>query len=135
MSLGPCAENRRPHSIRHASILAEEDRPLLGEAIVAGKAGALRAAYVMIWLACAESLKRRFRAAGQRDSAAATIAKDYCVPGERDHKSVDKFVLDKAKEYGFLSDSEHTELNTNIRHCRCLYAHPYEEGAIRRADF
>ena len=108
-----------------ASILAEEDRPLLGEAIVAGKAGALRAAYVMIWLACAESLKRRFRAAGQRDSAAATIAKAI-ASRESNHKSVDKFVLDKAKEYGFLSDSEHTEL-AQIYELRCLYAHPYEK--------
>ena len=107
-------------------ILADEDKPLFGEAVVAGKAGALRAAYVMIWLACAESMKRRFRAAAQRDHAAAKIAGDIAKK-ERDHKSVDKFVLDEAKEYGFLSDSAHTELN-HVYDMRCLYGHPYEEA-------
>ncbi|MDD3949194.1 MAG: hypothetical protein PHT43_07000, partial [Anaerolineaceae bacterium] len=46
-------------------ILSKEDHPLFDDAVEAGKAGALRAAYVMIWLACAESLKRRFREAQQ----------------------------------------------------------------------
>ncbi len=107
-------------------IRAEEDKPLFGEAVVAGRAGALRAAYVMIWLACAESLKRRFRAAAPRDNAAAKIAGDI-EKNERDHKSVDKLVLNKAKEYGFLSDSAHTEL-CHVYDMRCLYGHPYEEA-------
>ncbi|RME56761.1 hypothetical protein D6779_10030 [Candidatus Parcubacteria bacterium] len=107
-------------------ILADEDRPLFDEAVEAGKAGALRAAYVMIWLACAESLKRRFRDAQKRDSAAGRIAGDI-EKKEREHKSVDKFVLDKAHEYGFLSDSGHATLN-HVYEMRCLYGHPYEEA-------
>lgn len=109
-----------------AKILADEDRPLFDEAVEAGKAGALRAAYVMIWLACAESLKRRFREAQKRDSAAGRIAGDI-EKKERERKSVDKFVLDKAHEYGFLSDSGHTILN-HVYEMRCLYGHPYEEA-------
>ncbi len=107
-------------------ILANEDRPLFDEAIKVGKAGALRAAYVMIWLACAESLKRRFREAQKRDSAAGRIVGDIETK-EREHKSVDKFVLEKAHEYGFLSDSGHTILN-HVYEMRCLYSHPYEEA-------
>ena len=109
-----------------ADIRSDEDKPLFGEAVVAAKVGALRAAYVMIWLACAESLKRRFREAGQRDNASGAIAGDI-ADKESDHKSVDKFVLDKAKEYGFLADSAHTEL-THVYDMRCLYGHPYEKA-------
>ncbi|RMH17673.1 MAG: hypothetical protein D6698_08045 [Gammaproteobacteria bacterium] len=109
-----------------AAILYSEDRPLFDDAVAAAKAGALRAAYVMIWLACAESLKRRFREAQKRDSAAGSIVGDIETK-EREHRSVDKFVLDKAHEYGFLSDPGHTILN-HVYEMRCLYGHPYEEA-------
>jgi len=108
------------------NILAAEDRPLFDDAVEAGKAGALRAAYVMIWLACAESLKRRFREAQKRDSAAGKIVGEIETK-EKEHKAVDKFVLMKAHEYGFVSDSGHTVLN-HIYEMRCLYGHPYEEA-------
>lgn len=108
-----------------ARIIADEDRPLFRDAVVAGKAGALRAAYVMIWLACAESLKRRFRTAAKRDSDAGQRAGNI-ARREEGHQSVDRFVLDQAKEYGFLSDSVYTELG-HVYEMRCLYAHPYEE--------
>ncbi|MCK9303767.1 MAG: hypothetical protein M0P27_00030 [Bacteroidales bacterium] len=108
------------------NILAAEDRPLFEDAVEAGKAGALRAAYVMIWLACAESLKRRFREAQKRDGAAGRIVGDV-ENKEKEHKAVDKFVLMKAHEYGFISDSGHTVLN-HVYEMRCLYGHPYEEA-------
>jgi len=108
------------------NIHSTEDHPLFDDAVEAGKAGALRAAYVMIWLACAESLKRRFREAQKRDGAAGKIVGDVEAK-EREHKAVDKFVLTKAHEYGFVSDSGHTILN-HIYEMRCLYGHPYEEA-------
>jgi hypothetical protein len=108
------------------NIHSTEDHPLFDDAVEAGKAGALRAAYVMIWLACAESLKRRFREAQKRDGAAGKIVGDIEAK-EREHKAVDKFVLTKAHEYGFVSDSGHTILN-HIYEMRCLYGHPYEEA-------
>ena len=107
-------------------ILAVEDHPLFDDAVEAGKVGALRAAYMMIWLACAESLKRRFREAQKRDVTAGKIVGEIETK-ERDHKSVDKFVLEKAKTYGFVSDSGHTILS-HIYEMRCVYAHPYEEA-------
>lgn len=108
------------------NILAAEDCPLFDDAVEAGKVCALRAAYVMIWLACAESLKRRFREAQKRDNAAGTIVGEIETK-EKEHKAVDKFVLMKAHEYGFVSDSGHTVLN-HIYEMRCLYGHPYEEA-------
>lgn len=106
-------------------ILADEDRPLFQDAVASAEAGALRAAYVMIWLACAESLKRRFREAQKRDGAAGRTVGDI-EAREKDHKAVDKLVLDKAKEYGFLSEPGHTVLN-HVYEMRCIYGHPYEE--------
>lgn len=107
-------------------IPAAEDRPLFDEAVDTGKAGALRATFVMIWLACAESLKRRFREAQKRDSTAGKIVGGIATK-EKAHQAVDKFVLTKACEYGFISDSEYTVLN-HIYEMRCLYGHPYEEA-------
>lgn len=121
------AANRQKVDLsKYAKKIANEDRPLFDEAVDVGKAGALRAAYVMIWLACAESLKRRFREARKRDSSADRIVGDI-EKKEREHKSVDKFLLEKAREYGFLSDSGHTILN-HVYEMRCLYGHPYEKA-------
>ncbi len=106
-------------------IYSNEDLPLFEDAIKAAKIGALRAAYIMIWLSCAESLKRRFKEAAKRDhSAGRTVG--AIKEKEDKHKSVDKFILDRAKCYGFISNSEHTTL-THIYTKRCIYGHPYEE--------
>jgi len=103
-----------------------DDRPIFEEAVNCAKAGARRAAYVMIWISCAESLKRRFREAQKRDSAAGKVVGDF-EKKETEQKSVDRFLLQKAKEYGFINDSAHTIL-LNIYDMRCLYGHPYEEA-------
>ena len=110
-------------------ILAHEDHPLFDEAVAVAEVGALRSAYVMIWLACAESLKRRFREAQLRDNAAGKIAGEIDTM-ERQHRAVDKFLLEKAQEYGFVSDSGRVVLN-QIYEMRCIYAHPYEQAPSR----
>ena len=107
-------------------ILSPEDYPLFEDAISAAKAGAFRAAYVMIWLSCAESLKRRFRESQRRDTVAGKIVGSI-EKKEREHKAVDKFLLAKAFEYGFINDSANTILN-HVYEMRCLYGHPYEEA-------
>src|SRR5271166_2455611 len=106
----------------------EEDRPLFDDAAKAAEAGALRGAYVMIWISCAESIKRRFREAEKRDGAAGKIVGDF-EKKEADQKSVDKFVLEKAKEYGFINDTAYTIL-LNIYEMRCVYGHPYEQAPL-----
>ena len=54
-------------------ILAEQDHPPFDDAVAAAQVGALRSAYVMKWLACAESSKRRFREANVRDHVAGKV--------------------------------------------------------------
>jgi len=107
-------------------IASENDLPLFEEAVEAAQVGALRAAYVMIWLACAESLKRRFREAQLRDSTAGKIVGEI-EDRENEHRAIDKYLLDRAHEYGFLSDSGQAILN-QVYEMRCLYAHPYQEA-------
>lgn len=53
-----------------AKILTEEDRPLFQEAVTSAFHDALRGAYILIWIACAEGLKRKFREAVVRDGNA-----------------------------------------------------------------
>ena len=110
-------------------ILSVEDLPLFDEAVLAAKVGALRAAYVMTWLSCAESLKRRFREARIRDHAAGKIVSEIDAM-EQQHKAIDKPILDKALKYGFLSDSAHSIL-TQVYEMRCIYGHPYQEAPSR----
>jgi hypothetical protein len=106
----------------------DEDRPLFEDAVRAAQADALRGAFVLIWLACAESIKRRFREAEKRDGAAGKIVGEIDQK-ETDHKSVDKLILDKAKEYGFIYDPVYTIL-LNIYEMRCVYGHPYEQAPL-----
>jgi hypothetical protein len=103
-----------------------QDRPLFDDAVKSGCAGALRASYVMLWLSCAESLKRKFREAEKRDGAAGKIVGEIAKK-EEDQRSVDKLILEKAKEYGFISESAFKIL-LNIYELRCVYGHPYEEA-------
>lgn len=107
-------------------IIDAEDRPLFEDAVAAANAGALRAAYIMIWLSCAESLKRRFHEAHKRDREAGKYLGEI-EKLEEEHKAIDKPLLEKAKEYGFISDAERLTL-AHIYEKRCLYAHPYENG-------
>jgi len=107
-------------------ILAQEDYPLFGEAVECAKIGALRSAYVMIWLACAESIRRRFREAKTRDHEAGKVV-GKIEQSEREHKAVDKLLLDSAHSYGLISDSGRTILS-HIYEMRCVYAHPYEQA-------
>ena len=107
-------------------ILSADDRPLFDEAVSAARAGALRAAYLMIWLSCAESLERRFREARAWDSEAGKIV-GRIDDLEKEHKAVDNPLLDGAESYGFVSSSEKVKLK-QIYELRCFYAHPYEEA-------
>mgnify|MGYP006430071727 CR=1 FL=1 len=108
------------------AVLYENDMLLFHEAVKAASNGALRAAYIMLWLACAESLKWRFREARIRDGEAGKIVGEI-EKMESEYKAVDKYVLQKANDYGFLSDSGCHSL-THIYERRCIYAHPYTEA-------
>lgn len=85
-------------------------------------ARAYRAAYVMTWLATAESLKAKFIVMGNRDSQIGRVARQL-EQMEAQRKPTDSFVLDKANEFGLLSPDEHVKLDHMLT-MRNVYAHP-----------
>lgn len=107
-------------------ILSEVDKPLFEDATKSADAGAFRGAYIMLWLSCAESLKRRFKESSPQNNIASKIFHEI-KNKEEQHRSVDKYILDKSKEYGFITDSDHQELSL-IYGMRCVYGHPYEKA-------
>jgi hypothetical protein len=109
-----------------ARILSPEDKLLFEEAIRSARAGALRAGYIMTWISCAESLKRKFRELSPRDGTAKGITGE-CERKELAHQSIDHFLLEKAKDYGLITATEFTKLE-QIYIFRCVYGHPYEVG-------
>lgn len=109
-----------------ARILSPQDRLLFEEAIRSARSGALRAAYIMVWISCAESLKRKFKELSARDGTAKQISGE-CERKEQAHQSVDHFLLEKARDYGLIAATEFTKLE-QIYVFRCIYGHPYETG-------
>ena len=106
-------------------IADEQDRVLFQEAVNCAKSNAFRAAYIMVWLSAAESLKRKFKILATQDTEAGQI-QGQIDQKEKQQQAIDVFLLDKSKDYGFLSDSEHTRLR-HIYELRCVFGHPYEE--------
>lgn len=100
-----------------------EDRHLIDEAVLALKAGAFRAAYIMTWIAAAESLKRRINIVAERDSVAGKVLGDI-EDGEKKHFAVDGKIVDGAFKLGLISDIEKTRL-VHIFENRNVFGHPY----------
>ncbi len=105
-------------------VLSPEDRVLFEEAVVSARASARRAAYIMVWLSCAESLKRKFRELAPRDGRATQVTGEVARKEGLQH-AVDKYILEQAKEYGFISNTDYAQL-VHIYEIRCIYGHPYE---------
>lgn len=107
----------------------EQDRVLLKEAVLALDGGALRAAYVMTWIACAESIKRRLRECANWDKEAESILTQ--IKGlENNQKAIDGKLVDFAKAVGVVDDIESGQLAT-IYQNRNIYGHPYERTPTR----
>lgn len=107
-------------------ILSEEDKPLFEEAIVSADGGALRGAYILIWISCAESLKRKFKEAATRDNRAQQILTEIEAK-EVSKQSADALILKRAHEYELIDDVALQKL-TYIYDMRCVYSHPYESA-------
>lgn len=101
-----------------------QDRILFEEAVTSAKAGAFRGAYLLVWLSCAESLKRRFRAVCSRDATATRVSGEV-ERKEAAHSSIDLFLLEESTDYGFIDDAGFARLS-HIYEMRCVYGHPYE---------
>jgi len=109
-------------------VVNDQDRVLFQEAVRAACASALRAAYITLWLACAESLKRKFKEASQFDDTATKIVAEISDK-ESKQQAVDAYILTKAKEYGFVSEAEFNQLESIYKQ-RCIYGHPYEQAPL-----
>ena len=106
-----------------------QDIILFEDAIKSANLGMYRSAYILTWLCCAESLKRRFRECGKYDAKANDIYSQI-INLEKKHKAADESILERAKNYGFISDFEHTRLK-QLYELRCVYAHPYETAPTK----
>lgn len=106
------------------AILDPEDGPLFEEAVESAKHGLHRGAYILTWLACAESIKRRFKLAAPMDNAAAKINGDISR-AEGLKQSIDNRLIGWAQSYGFIDDADATRLE-NIYTKRCIFGHPYQ---------
>ena len=104
----------------------EEDKILINDAIKLADSGFLRASYIMSFLACIESLKRRFIELGKKDSSIGRINTEIKNKEER-HESVEKFVITKAKELMLIDDIEKSKLEY-FWGMRSVYSHPYEQN-------
>ncbi len=107
-----------------AQILTEDDRPLFQEAEICAFHGALRGAYILVWIACAEGLKRKFREARLRDGQANRMLGEI-TNAENQQRSADMIILTKSKDYGFIDAVAFQKLEY-IYKMRCVYGHPYE---------
>lgn len=105
-------------------VLDAQDQVLFNEAVISAGCGARRGAYILIWISCAESLKRRFNAVSERDGAAKRVAGEISKK-EAAHSAIDVFVLAEARKYGFVDDPAHARLK-HVYEMRCVYGHPYE---------
>ncbi|MDB5161076.1 MAG: VrlM [Candidatus Saccharibacteria bacterium] len=107
-------------------ILAAEDKPLFDEAVISAQGGALRGAYILVWLSCAESLKRKFKEAATRDNRAFQITTEI-EAREASRQSADALILKRANEYELIDGVAFQKL-TYVYDMRCVYGHPYESA-------
>lgn len=103
-----------------------EDKALISDAIQLCENKFYRASYIMAWLSCAESLKRRFYELGKRDSAAGGVSREI-KELEKQHKSVDIKLIDEAFRFNLISDVEKEKL-LHFFNMRSVYSHPYEDS-------
>jgi hypothetical protein len=113
------------------AVLEEQDKVLLCEASACLRAGARRAAYITIWLATAEALRRKFVEAQRFDGDAGKIVGEI-EQLEAKHTAIDGLLIDRAAAYGFVSDAEKQRLR-HLYENRNVYGHPYEESPSEEA--
>ncbi len=111
------------------AVYNSEDRVLFSDAAICAKNGALRAAYIMIWLSCAESLKRKIIAVANSNHAQAQKAVKQIEEKEAKNNSVDRYILEQACNLEIISKISKEKLE-HIYEMRCVYGHPYNEEPL-----
>lgn len=107
-------------------ILDVNDEHLFSDAIKCIEAGVYRAAYIMFWICCAESLRRKFKKATQEGDPKASKIHSKIGTMETQHTGVDCYLIISAFDYGFINDLEKSKLLYYFQ-MRSVFAHPYEE--------
>ena len=103
------------------------DRPLFEEAARCFAAEALRAAFIMAWIAAAESLRARFYVMADRGDAQAGAVLKEVVEREKKERPADLYLLDQASALGLLDEERRRKL-AHVRDMRNRYAHPTGAG-------
>jgi hypothetical protein len=107
-------------------IIHQEDIILFDEVVKSTRVESIRLAYIGLWLTCAESLKRKFREAQKFDNEVGeTLGK--IEEKEQNKQSIDTYLIEEARKYGFISEVEFTHLKY-VYDNRCIYGHPYEQA-------
>ena len=104
----------------------KEDKILVGECLKIIECKQYRAAYILIWIACVESIIRRFKDIMQFDNEAGKFY-GKITKIEEGRQATDKNVILYAKNYGFIDDIEYAKL-LNIYQLRCIFVHPYNQS-------
>ena len=119
---------RRRLSFLKSLIVNDEDRLLFDDAARCLLAGANRSAYVTSWLCAAASIRSKLEIVGVRDSHVGKKLKSI-DDAETKGQSIDRMLLDAAKDYGMIGDDDFDSLE-NIRQRRNIYAHPRKSAPI-----
>ncbi|MEM3431545.1 MAG: hypothetical protein QXT72_04050 [Candidatus Micrarchaeia archaeon] len=114
-------------------LFTEYEKVLFDEIVACCEGGAWRAAYIMIWIAIAESLKEKFKKMAQRDHEIQKFIGEI-EKMEKDEKSVDKKILNKSLEAGIINEIELKKLE-HILTMRHIYAHPYQTPPSKEEVF
>lgn len=111
-------------SLNTDNIPYEEDRVLISDAINLCSQGFFRASYIMAWLGCVESLKRRCVEIAKKDSEAQKAVKKM-TQAESQHKSIDLLLIESAKNLNLIDDIGVEKLKYFFT-MRSVCSHPYQ---------
>lgn len=111
-------------SLNTDNIPFEEDRVLISDAINLCGQGFFRASYIMAWLGCVESLKRRCVEIAKKDCEAQKAVKKI-TQAESQHKSIDLLLIESAKNLNLIDDIGVEKLKYFFM-MRSVCSHPYQ---------
>ncbi|OKP95176.1 hypothetical protein [Paenibacillus sp. P46E] len=115
--MGDLFENLKSKIVNH------KDQILFNEVESCVDGKALRAAYIINWVCIAESLKMKFEEMSIRDSEIQKKVIGKVAEMEESKRATDKFLIEKAFEYGLINYAEKLKLE-HINTLRGIYAHP-----------
>lgn len=104
------------------------DKILIEEAIKLYENGFYRSSYIMAWLSGVESLRRRFEE-GSRTNNTLKKVFDTIKSIENEKKSIDSYIIEKAKDTFMVSELEYQKL-VYFYKMRCIFSHPYEQTPL-----